>query len=118
MAEVLGYGWVLQSQCDPIPQVEWWKYKTHETVAAYVNYRHRGNWLPYLGKWIRRLVKLQDIHNRDSGAVTNSGLVLKGAALEDYIKKTKKRLSVTHCLAGEAKKAAARKTKSSARYRS
>ncbi len=118
MAEVLGYGWVLRSQCDPIPRVEWWKYKTHESVAAYVNRRHRGNWRPYLGKWTRRLVKLQDIHNRESSAVTSSGLVLRGAELKAYIKKTQKRLSVTRCLAGEAKKAANTEPKSSAPYRS
>lgn len=118
MAEVLGYGWVLRSQCEPIPRVEWWKYKTHETVAAYVNRKYRGNWLPYLGKWVRRLVKLQDIHNRQSSAVTSSGLVLRGAELRAYIQKMQKRLSVTRCLADEAKKAALMETKLSAQYRS
>ena len=118
IAEVLGYGWVLRSQCDPIPRVEWWKYKDHESVAAYVNRRHRGNWLPYLGKWVRRLVKLQDIQNRESSAVTNSGLVLRGAELGAYIKKMQKRLSVTRCLADESAKAAATKMKLSDLYRS
>ena len=118
MAEILGYGWVLESQCDAIPQITWWKYKSHLTVAAYVNRRYRGNWLPYLGKWVRRLVKLRDIHNRNSSAVTSSGLVLRGPELKDYINQTKKRLFVTRCLADEANKAAEAKTKSPDQYRS
>ncbi len=78
-------------------------------MAGYVNRRYRGYGLLYLGKWVRRLVKLQDIHNRESSAVTSSGLVLRGADLEDDIIKMQKRLSVTHCLTGEGKKPRPRK---------
>ncbi len=104
MAEMLGYGWVLKSQCGSVPKVEWWKYKDHESIAGYVHRKHKGDWAPYIEKWFQRLIKLQDINNRKSSAVTNTGAVLKGPELIAYIKKMEKRLSVTRCLAQEAKK--------------
>ena len=36
ISEVLGYGWVLNSQCVKVPGVKWWKYKSHESIAGYV----------------------------------------------------------------------------------
>jgi hypothetical protein len=50
-------------------------------------------------KWSHRLEKLQDIYDRDSSAVTNSGIVLKGKKLFVYISKMQKRNSVVRCLA-------------------
>jgi len=98
-----GYEWVLKSKCDPIPDVEWWKTKTHESIAAYVHQKHDGNWKAYMNQWFRRLVNLQQIDGRNSGAVTSTGVVLKGKELKAYIKKTRERLSVIRCLAQEAK---------------
>lgn len=103
MAEVLGYGWVLKSKCDPIPRVEWWKYKTHEEMAGYVQRKHNGDWTPYIDNWFRRLVKLQDMHSRKSNAVTNTGIVLQGEELAAYIQKMRKRVAITRCLARESK---------------
>ncbi len=109
IAEVLGYGWVLNSQCAKIPGVKWWKYKSHESIAGYVARKHGGDWTPYKKTWLRRLAKLQDILGRDSSAVTRTGIVLKGDALARYAGQMQKRLAVIHCLAGEAKAFAAGK---------
>ena len=113
IAELLGYGWVLETRCEAIPQVKWWKFKSHERIAGYVQRRHGGDWTPYLEKWLLRLAKLQDILDRDSSAITNSGVVLRGEALADYIGQMQKRLDVTRCLAGEARLAGAASAKSS-----
>ena len=113
IAELLGYGWVLNTRCDAVPRVKWWKFNSHESIAGYVQRRHGGDWTPYLEKWLVRLAKLQDIHDRKSGAVTNSGVVLRGQALADYIGQMRKRLAVTRCLAGEARLAGNPSAKSS-----
>ncbi|NQV64408.1 MAG: response regulator transcription factor [SAR86 cluster bacterium] len=104
LAEILGYGWVLNSKCDTIPQVKWWKFKTPESIASYVNRRHEGDWAKYSKIWLRRLAKLQEIFERDSSAVTRTGIVLKGEALGAYLGQMQKRIVVIHCLAGEAKR--------------
>jgi CheY-like chemotaxis protein len=104
MAEMLGHGWALKSRCAPIPRVKWWKFKTHESIAAYVNRRHEGDWRNYTETWLRRLAKLQDILERESSAITRTGEVLKGDDLKAYIGQIQKRLAVTNCLAVEAKR--------------
>jgi CheY-like chemotaxis protein len=109
ISEVLGYGWVLNSQCVKVPGVKWWKYKSHESIAGYVTRKHGGDWAPYKKTWLRRLVKLQDILERDSSAVTRTGVILKGDALARYVGQMQKRLAVIHCLAGEGKAFAAAK---------
>lgn len=106
MAEMLGHSWALKSRCAPVPKVTWWKFKTHESIAAYVNRRHKGDWSNYTETWLRRLAKLQDILERESSAVTRTGEVLKGDVLEAYIGQIQKRLAVTNCLAVEAKRQA------------
>lgn len=106
-AEILGYGWVLKTKCDPIPNVKWWKFRTHETIASYVMRKHSGDWKPYVEIWIRRLVKLQDIAERNSTAVTRTGVALKGEQLAKYIEQTRQRFAVIRCLATEAKAAKA-----------
>jgi DNA-binding response OmpR family regulator len=103
LAELLGHGWALNSRCDPVPQVKWWKFKTHESIAAYVNRKHDGNWTNYAEIWLRRLAKLQDIYERESSAVTRTGVVLKDDALKAYLGQIRERLGITQCLAGEAK---------------
>ncbi len=89
----------LARQCDPIPKVGWWKFKTHETVTGYVFRRYRGNWSAYIENWNRRLEKLQNIQNRGASAVTSTGLTLRGAELAAYMDKMRKRISITRCLA-------------------
>ncbi len=106
--DILGYGWVLNTKCDPIPDVKWWKYRTHEAIAGYVMRKHSGDWKPYLEIWIRRLVKLQDIAERDSTAVTRTGVAMKGEQLAKYIEQTSQRLAVIRCLGAEAMAAKAR----------
>ena len=101
-ADILGYGWVLKTKCDPIPDVKWWKFRTHEAIAGYVMRKHSGDWEPYVEIWLRRLVKLQDIAERNSTIVTRTGVVLKGEQLAIYIKQSSQRLTVIRCLAAEA----------------
>lgn len=108
-AEVLGYGWVLDSKCPPVPNVKWWKFKSHESIAGYVTRKYKSDWAPYTNIWFLRLVKLQEIDSRDSSAITSTGIVLKGPALKDYLNKMQQRLAVIRCLAQEAKEFAARK---------
>jgi len=102
-AEETGYEWALKSKCDPIPDIEWWKNKTHVSIAAYVDRKHGGEWKAYMNQWYRRLLKLQEIHGRNSGVKSSTGVVLKGNELKAYIKKMRTRLSVIRCLAQEAR---------------
>ncbi len=88
-------------QCGPFPQVAWWKFKSHESVTRYIARKYRGDWESYIGKWSYRLAKLQDIYDRESGAVTSNGILLKGQELFTYIGHMQKRISVVRCLAKE-----------------
>ncbi|MBC8339437.1 MAG: response regulator transcription factor [Rhodospirillales bacterium] len=103
LSELLGHGWAAKSRCKPVPQVNWWRYKTHKDISAYVNRKHGGDWKAYNEIWLKRLAKLQDILERKSSAVTRTGLVLKGDSLNAYIENIQKRIATTHCLAAEAK---------------
>ena len=93
---------MLKTKCGPIPDVESWKFRTHKAIAGYVMSNYAGDWTPYIEGWIKRLAKLQDMGERDSTAVTRTGIPLRGKELEEYIGQTKQRLMVLHCLAGEA----------------
>ena len=95
-------GAMLSSQipsCGLIPDVAWWKFRTHGSIAGYVHRRYRGNWQAYIGTWKSRLKKLQDIQNRGASAVTSTGIMLRGVQLAGYIDKVQTRISVTRCLA-------------------
>ncbi|HJP22641.1 MAG TPA: response regulator transcription factor [Alphaproteobacteria bacterium] len=99
------YSWVAASQCEPFPSVAWWKNKSHLAVVRYVDRRHAGNWDAYVQSWQGRLVKLQDIQDRGSTAVTASGGRLSGTELAAYLEQMSKRIEVTRCLVAEAKAA-------------
>lgn len=109
MEEVLGYGWVLKTKCGPIPDIEWWKFRTHKSIAGYVIRKHGGDWKPYMENWTLRLVMLEDMYDRRSSVVVSTGLTLKGLALKTYLEQTRNRLSVIRCLAAEAAADKARK---------
>lgn len=96
------YSWVLKSKCPTLPQLEWWSFKDHTDIVRYVNRRHGGDWQPYIQSWVDRLSKLQDIYSRNSGIKTNTGKILQGADLKEYIDQTQARLDVTICLSREA----------------
>jgi len=96
------YSWVLKSKCPKLPQLDWWSFKDHTDIVRYVNRRHGGDWQPYIQSWVDRLSKLQDIYSRNSGIKTNTGKVLQGADLKEYIDQTQARLDVTICLSREA----------------
>lgn len=97
-----GYEWALATKCGPLPDVEWWLNKTHIGIAAYVDQKHGGDWATYMDQWYQRVLKLQDIFIRGSGARTSSGVLLKGPALRDYLAAMTIRLNVIRCLAKEA----------------
>ena len=96
------YSWVLKSKCPKLPQLDWWSFKDHTDIVRYVNRRHGGDWQPYIQSWVDRLSKLQDIYSRNSGIKTNTGEILQGADLKEYIDQTQARLDVTICLSREA----------------
>ncbi|MEQ8666395.1 MAG: response regulator transcription factor [Rhodospirillales bacterium] len=106
-AEVLGYAWALNSQCGPVPQVDWWKYRTHADIAEYVIRRHEGEWEPFIDDLVRRLAKMYDIAERKSAAVTPDGDRMEGEDLERYIEQSVARLQVVRCLSKEAELASA-----------
>jgi len=96
------YAWVLRSKCDKLPNVEWWRFKTHLDIVRYVNRKHGGDWSEYLGDWRERYQKLKAIHDRNSGIRTSTGVVLKGETLARYVADTAIRVAVTQCLSAEA----------------
>ncbi len=89
-----------ESQCASFPKVSWWGNISHERVARYVDRRHNGDWNSYVRKWEGRLSWIRDIRARNGSAVIKkSGVTLKGASLDAYIKKIEERVRVTRCLA-------------------
>ena len=100
--------WVKDSRCDPLPDVNWWRVKTHQQVVRFVNREHGGDWQPYLNNWRARIEKLQDISDRGSGIKTSSGEILQGETLADYIRDTDDRIAIIQCLSREARLATQR----------
>ncbi len=88
-----------QVQCGTIPDVKWWKLKTHEVIVDYVSRRHFGDWQPYIAKWSGKLGRLQDIYNRGGTATTSTGIRLRGRELKTYLEQMRMRVSVIRCLA-------------------
>lgn len=91
----------LAKKCAKMPQVAWWKFKSHAGVIGYVSNSFRNDWGTYIGKWNDRLAKLQDIKSRGKYAITSTGVKLGGRNLDSYISKMQKRISVVQCLAGK-----------------
>jgi len=89
-------------RCAQIPDVDWWKFKTHAQVKRYVDRKYGGDWQPYVEGWSTRLEKLRDIYGRGSAIKTGNGQLLQDEGLAVYINQVAKRLAVTRCLAGEA----------------
>jgi hypothetical protein len=90
-----------QSECGTIPDVDWWRVKTHDQVIGYVARKHDGDWTPYIANWTKRLGKLQDIFKRGKAVKTGRGVVLQDAELAEYINQVAKRVAVIKCLAEE-----------------
>jgi len=95
--------WVKASKCPQIPDLAWWRVKSHEQIVQYVSRKYDGNWLPYIESWEKRLEKMQDIFQRGSAIKTGTGVMLRGVALADYVNDMARRVAVTKCLAKEAK---------------
>ncbi len=88
-----------EPKCDRLPEVKWWRNKSHLAIQIYVKRKYAGNWEPYIKSWNRRREKLVDILERNSSAVSSSGVVIAGEDLEDYIMKVEKRILILKCLA-------------------
>jgi len=101
-AVLLGYGWVLESKCPPLPEVEWWSQQTLEEMANYVTRRKDGDWDFYIAGLAEQLSTLYDISARGSAAKTRTGELLEGEALKAYIELAVKRIEIARCLAAEA----------------
>lgn len=93
--------WWLNSKCDKVPSVPWWKKIDHAFIVRTIKLKHDGNWKPYIDRWANEVAKLQDILNRGS-SVTISDFTLKGQDIKEYIGRVEKRLAITRCLAREA----------------
>jgi len=93
---------VVRPRCAQIPDVDWWRFKTHAQVKRYVDRKHGGDWQPYVEGWSTRLEKLRDIYGRGSAIKTGNGELLQDEDLAAYINQVAKRLAVTRCLAEEA----------------
>ncbi len=104
-AFVLGYGWVLDTTCPPLPEVSWWTQQSHEEMAHHVVRKLKGDWQAYIDNLTSQLATMYDIAERDSAAVTRTGERLEGAALQTYIEQSIERLKVVRCLAEEADQA-------------
>lgn len=98
--------WVKNSKCAPLPDVKWWRVKTHLQIVRFVNSEHKGDWQPYLNNWRARLEKLKDISDRGSGIKTGTGEILQGESLAEYIRDTADRIAIIQCLSREARIAA------------
>jgi len=98
--------WVADSRCGDIPDVAWWRVKSHQAVAKYVGGILKGDWSGYLAKWRERLENVRDIQSRNSTAITNTGVHLSGADLDAYVGQMTQRVTVIECLAKEAALAA------------
>jgi len=88
--------------CPKIPEVDWWRVKTHAQVISYVDRKYGGNWQPYVDSWSGRLKKLQDIFRRGSAIKTGNGVVLQDAELATYINHVAERVAAIKCLAEQA----------------
>ena len=89
----------IQVQCETLPDVAWWELKTHEVIVGHVSRKYRGVWQPYIAKWSRKLVRLQDVYNRGGTKTTRTGIKLQGRELRTYLAQMQTRVSVIRCLA-------------------
>ncbi len=94
---------VTDNRCDPLPDVKWWRVKTHQQIINFVDENHNGDWQPYLNNWRSRITKLQDIAERGSGIKTSTGEILQGESLAGYIRDTADRINIILCLSRESR---------------
>lgn len=94
--------WLEKTTCPEVPEVEWWRFVSHRSIARYVTRNLKGDWQGYLDKWTTRLKNVEDIYERNSTAVTGTGVKLSGDDLADYVAKMKIRVAAIECLSQEA----------------
>jgi hypothetical protein len=94
--------WLEKTKCPQVPEVAWWKFVSHRSIARYVTRNLKGDWREYRRKWAARLENVEDILARESMAITGTGVSLSGDELIDYVAKMKIRVAVIDCLSQEA----------------
>ena len=102
------YSWIAKSPCGQIPKVNWWQNTTHLSVVRHVVEKRNGDWKGYIKKWSFQLLKMEDVYERNSSAVTKSGGKLSGKKLKSHIENLKQRVAIIQCLSREMKKNTAR----------
>jgi len=90
--------WLDQTKCPEIPAVAWWRFVSHRSIARYVSRNLKGDWTGYHDKWKSRLENVEDILERGSTAVTDTGIKLSGDELADYVEKMRVRVAAIACL--------------------
>ena len=86
------------ASCPDLPNVIWWK-TTRIKIVNYVDFKYRGNWVPYIQKWETYKRKMQGILDSDGTALVRSrNIRLHGDELADHIQEIERRLEVTQCL--------------------
>ena len=96
--------WVDDVDCVAVPEVKWWSFVSHRSIVRYVERNLKGDWETYAEKWNGRLASVEDIYDRGSTAITNTGVQLSGPALAEYIEQMKTRVDAIACLREEAER--------------
>ncbi|MBC8338260.1 MAG: hypothetical protein H8E39_06175 [Alphaproteobacteria bacterium] len=95
-----------QEICPDFPKVDFWGELTHDSVTQHVNQTLSGDWDAYLERLKRQHTSLTLIRGRGKVARVSRGgrrVVLKGAALSQYLSYSQERIAVLECLAARAK---------------
>jgi hypothetical protein len=88
------------TDCPELPNVTWWK-TTRIKIVEYVDFKYRGNWVPYIEKWETYKIKMQRIlANNGTALVKSRNVSLHGKKLALHILKIEQRIKVTKCLQG------------------
>ncbi len=106
-AQRVSVGLAAETQCGEFPDVDWWTYNTHVTVAIYVRSNFSGDWDAYLDVWTERQQNLVNLFEAGVGArILNADIILSGDELATYVDQMAERVTVIECLRDEATLAA------------
>ncbi len=100
-------GLAAETQCGEFPDVDWWTYNSHVTVAIYVRSNFGSDWGAYLDVWTERHQNLVNLFEAGVGArILNADIVLSGDELATYVDQMAERVTIIECLREEATLAA------------
>lgn len=91
-----------RAECPPFPETRWWDNLSHESTRRYVNFKHQGDWAPYLEKWRSQLTVAKRIHaSGKAAALPRTGIRIEGEELRKYVEGIENRIKVIECLSKE-----------------